>query len=145
MVVGELSVKLAGEMRDLIAELRTPREYTGLYAFLLFALQKRLRVFVWFGTERYDLLHKFAPWASDSITAEAPFEAIACRTSADEDSGARRLHTVEDTREVNHWVACLKAKTGMRHGDGEVPSDEETLTFESVYFSLDYNCDPDGR
>ena len=135
-MVGGLSVKLAGEMRDLIAELRKPREYIGLHAFLLFALQKRLRVFVWFGTQRYDLLHKFAPWALDSITAEAAFEAIACRTSEDEDSGARRLHIVEDTREVNHWVACIKTNTGGSHGDGEVPSDEDTLTFHSLYFSL---------
>ena len=47
------------------------------------------------------------------------------------------LHTVEDVQEMNHWVACVKATTGIRHGDGELPSDEETLTFQSVYFSLD--------
>ena len=47
------------------------------------------------------------------------------------------LHTVENYHEVNHWMACISANTGMRHGDGEVLRDEETPTFESVHLSLD--------
>ena len=136
VVVGELvSVTLGAAIRDFVEELQRPAELIGTFAFLLFALCKRLRLYVWYGARREDLLETYAPWASDYITVEAPFEAIGCRVEVDEITGATSLHAVEDARDINHWMAGIK--TGGSHGNGELARDDETVTFQAVYFSLE--------
>ena len=78
MIVGELmSPKLAGEIILLSEEIGKARAYVGVFAFLLFALRRRVRVFVWYGTRREDIVARYAAWASESIFEELAFEAIA--------------------------------------------------------------------
>ena len=45
----------------------------GVFAFLLLALLKRLRVYVWYGDRREDIVAQYAPWAVRYITDESPF------------------------------------------------------------------------
>ena len=127
------SAKLAAEISKFVHELQKTQSYTGVAAFMVFALLKQLRVFVWYGRQREDIIAKYAPWASEQISTAAPFEAIACRLSVS-DAGVVSHNVVEDPREVNHWVACVDQ--GGRHGDGEEADDEETLTFQAVYLSF---------
>ena len=129
VVTGELSNPvLAREVQTLFNELTTPTKYIGVFAFLLLALIKRLRVYVWYVDEREDLVAKYAPWALESLRTEAPFEAIACRLD-----GHGGLHELEDARETNHWVACVKVDACQV--DAAVAADAESQTFYAFYFS----------
>ena len=128
------SATLAAEINRFVDDLQETWSYTGVVAFMVFALLKQLRVFVWYGSQREDIIARYAPWASTQIQAAAPFEAIACRLTMS-DAGVASHHIVEDPREVNHWVACVDQ--GGRHGDGAEADDEETLTFQAVYLSFD--------
>ena len=127
------SATLASEINRFVDELQETGNYTGVAAFMVFALLKQLRVFVWYGRQREDIIAKYAPWANEQISTAAPFEAIACRLSVS-DAGVVSHNVVEDPREVNHWVACVEQ--GDRHGDGEEADDEETLTFQAVHLSF---------
>ena len=66
-IVTQQVVKLARDMRG-------PTNFTGVVAFLIFALQRRLRVFIWYGGRREDLLGIYAPWASTVISTAAPLK-----------------------------------------------------------------------
>ena len=127
------SATLAAQIHSFVDDLQETWSYTGVSAFMVFALLKQLRVFVWYGSQREDIIAKYAPWASTQIPAATPFEAIACRLSVS-DAGVVSHHIVEDPREVNHWVACVDQ--GGRHGDGAEADDEETLTFQAMYLSF---------
>ena len=135
------SATLAAEINRFVDDLQETWSYTGVVAFMVFALLKQLRVFVWYGSQREDIIARYAPWASTQILAAAPFEAIACRLTVS-DAGVVSHHIVEDPREVNHWVACVDqggrhGDGASRHGDGAEADDEETLTFQAVYLSFD--------
>ena len=124
---------LVAEINRFADDLQETGSYTGVAAFMVFALLKQLRVFVWYGSQREDIIAKYAPWGSTQIPTAAPFEAIACRLTVS-DAGVVSHHIVEDPREVNHWVACVDQ--GGRHGDGAEADDEETLTFQAMYLSF---------
>lgn len=138
VICGEvLSESLAAQMKGFVVELQTPCKPIGVSAFLLFALAKRVRVHVWYGKNCVDVLSKYAPWLSDSISNKAPVEAIACRY--DGKNGYGTLHFVEeDVKRVNHWVGCIPlGASGVTddHGDGAA-DDDDTNTFQAIYLSL---------
>ena len=91
------SATLAAEINRFVDDLQETRRYTGVAAFMVFALLKQLRVFVWYGSQRQDIIAEYAPWASTQIQAAAPFEAIACRLTMS-DAGVASHHIVEDPR-----------------------------------------------
>lgn len=130
LVVGELaSPKLAQQINRLTQELGERRAYAGVSAFLLFALHRRLRVFVWYGAEREDIVKKYAPWASDSMVMDAAFEAVAtCLKDG--------LNLIADPRATNHWVACIKADGRSTNYD-MATHNETTQTFIALYYSVD--------
>ena len=132
---------LRGEVYDLLGELQKTRSFTGVLGFLLLALRYRVRVYVWYGTVREDVLESYAPWVSGSIRREIAVEAVACKVTRDEATGAKHLHLLgEDIQETNHWVACVRS--GHCHGDGGghalggEDDDDATLTFAGTYLSL---------
>ena len=138
VICGEvLSASLTAQMQNFVVELQTPCKPIGVSAFLLFALAKRVRVHVWYGKICVDVLSKYAPWVSDSISDRAPVEAIACRY--DGKNGYGTLQFVEcDVRRVNHWVACMPlGASGVSddQGDGGA-DDDDTRTFQAIYLSL---------
>lgn len=125
---------VACDMRSLITQLARVRTTVGVSAFLLLALHMRVRVYIWYGTRREDILALYAPWASSHIDRATPYEAIGCRIAVDEPTGKRSLRVVQDAQNITHWVACIKGD--KCHGDGECAIDEETMTFHAVYLSL---------
>lgn len=140
-MVGALSsVPVASAMHHFIADLQNHQSYAGVSALLLLALHSRLRVFVWYGRRREDVVQRYAPWASASITKEATFEAVGCVLRRDENTAAVSTHIIDDPRDLNHWVACMKI--GASHGGGAAPGfsdgqeDESTMTLEAIYLSL---------
>ena len=124
---------VASDMRSLIAQLSRERETVGVSGFLLLALHMRVRVYIWYGTRREDILARYAPWASSHIDRETPYEAIGCRFAVDRHTGKRSLCVVQDAQNITHWVACIKGDNC--HGDGESAVDDETMTFHAVYLS----------
>ena len=84
MIVGELfNPHLADEIILRSEEIGKARSYVGVFAFLVFALRRRVRVFVWYGTRREDIVERYAPWALEFISGEVAFEAIATRVDGD--------------------------------------------------------------
>ena len=59
---------VATELGKFLLSMQGDCQYVGIAAFVLFALRYRLRVGVWFGDERKDLVNEFAPWANEFIT-----------------------------------------------------------------------------
>ena len=48
---------VAAEMNKFVVELQKDRSYVGISAFLIFALNYRVRVCVWYGTRSEDIVH----------------------------------------------------------------------------------------
>ena len=54
------------------------------------------------GLERIDIIARYAPWASASITVEAQFEGIGCIIHQDKDTGGVSYHMPDDAQAINH-------------------------------------------
>ena len=130
LVVGELyNPILRGQLQLFICDIESDSAYTGISMFLLMALMKRIKVFVWCGLQRRDILQEYAPWALDAISAEAQFEAIGCTCRVDSETGDRTLHVAEESGLINHWVACINSRSS--HGDGENCGEAPTVLRDS--------------
>ena len=142
-VAGEEPVVVVGDLRNptvardiarYVEELGTPCHYIGESALLLFALLKRMRVTVWHGTGRNELVARHAPWALPFMTAEAPFEVIACRSTAD---GLKLL--TGTGHETNHFIgAAVVAAEGDGADRAELrdDGDEHEAFLFAMYLSL---------
>jgi len=140
VVVGDdADTSVTEQLNAFIDGLKRRYAYTGVSAFVLLALMKRIRLFVWYGLERVDVVGAYAAWASDAIKAETQFEAVGCIIRIDPVTAEKSYSVPEDPREINHWVGCIKA--GGSHGDGAHPildsSAEETVTFAAIFLSVD--------
>ena len=107
------NAEVARAVADFMKGLHRARAFTGLSAFLLLALVKRVRLHVWLGANRYDLVTLHAPWASDFLApAGGQFDIIGCQYCVDATSGVSTLHVVEDAHGslLNHWVAGVQVR-----------------------------------
>ena len=70
VIVGELLSPLLAEQIIRVSEesIGKAKAYVGVFAFLVFALHRRVRVFVWYGTIREDIIEKYAPLAYEFIS-----------------------------------------------------------------------------
>ena len=94
--------------------------------------------------KKQDIVKAYGAWASPDLFTDIRFEVIACYRD-----GAGRLHTVDDVRRVNNFVACVSCGDGG--GGGHEPHNDEndaTQIFRALYLSLDRVAIPtiaDGR
>ena len=70
----------------LAREIGNRSSYVGAAAFLVFALMRKMRVCLWIGGERKDLIAEHAPWAASVCTAGALADAILVKTTTAEDT-----------------------------------------------------------
>ena len=94
--------------------------YVGQVAFVLLAPKRKMRLHLWVGAERVDVIAKFAPWAQSVCTEGALGDAILCRVVVDEDTGLLQVFRVTDDASAmaaNHFVACLPCEVD-HHDDG---------------------------
>ena len=94
--------------------------YVGQVAFVLLALKRKMRLHLWVGAERVDVIEKFAPWAMHVCREEALGDTILSRVVVDEDTGLLQVFRVTDDASAiaaNHFVACLPCDVG-HHDDG---------------------------
>ena len=75
-----------------------------------------VRLYVWVGLTRYDIVTKYAPWALKAMTSEANCEAIGCKLTRNEFTNKARLQVAHSRVHINHWVVCIPS-TASR-GDG---------------------------
>ena len=149
VVIGELgNENLAKQLSAFIKGLQEKYAYIGVSAFLLLALSRRMRLYVWYGLQRVDIVQEYAAWAAEAITTETSIEAIGCIVSKDEATGDENLRVPEDARDVNHWVACVHSgdchgdgvEAVESHGDGALAnldgSSDDTRTFAATYLSV---------
>ena len=74
-----------GAMRKLLElsrQIRTARTYIGHSAFILMALVKGVRPYVWEGDSRVDLLEAYAPWALERCTTAVAVDGVCVCTDA---------------------------------------------------------------
>ena len=131
VVVGELlNPEIAVQITAFVQELSGSRRYIGVFAFLLLALSRRMRIWVWQGAQRQEIVEEYAPWALDFMVTDAPFEAIACQST---DKGLLPLDVGSET---NHWVGCVKAELGAGLDSAEEAGSDAGAMFHAVYLSL---------
>ena len=83
-------VQCYDKLLALSRELRSHRKYVGYSAFLIFSLLRKIRVFVWEGSNRIDLCKVFLPaWALESVSTPADVDAVFCGYLRDEDGKPR--------------------------------------------------------
>ena len=99
-----------------------PSRYAGQFAFLLFGIMKHLRMYMWEGEARVDLIAVYAPWAATQCPASARAGADAIAAQARHDEGANQLvcRPIDDQtplETVNHFVGGLPHIRGRGAGE----------------------------
>lgn len=123
-------------MENLAEELETPRHYIGLSAFVCFGLLKKLRVHVWLGENRVDILNVFTE-VNCADFSEPPCDAVATRISH------KGLHHVSEQTPmsmVNHWVVAEPFRLGGRPVRGDCGTFYNDLGYSIVETVADGDC-----
>ena len=66
MAAARIEHTFYGRVFQVAREIAWERSYVGYIFFVLFALARRCRPFMWEGAERVNLLEMYAPWALES-------------------------------------------------------------------------------
>ena len=67
-----------GTLLKLARDLRQPRRFIGYSAFMCFCLSRGCRAYFWEGGDRLDLLHSYAPWATERCTKICAADGVCC-------------------------------------------------------------------
>jgi hypothetical protein len=116
---------LLNNVLQLARSIRKPRSHVGYVAFVCFALCKRLLVHMWEGAYRVSLIHHYAPWALEDITAATACDGICCCIApavpgGDSDTTWYPVSADHPLNEVKHYVAGIPM-------DKSIPQDTNTL------------------
>ena len=92
--------------------------YVGYHFFVLFALSKKCRPFMWEGEHRVDILETYAPWALEQDIAECAVDGVCCCSGQGQD-GPEWVPVSEQQplNMVNHFVAGIAIQPEMRDGN----------------------------
>lgn len=139
VISGEIqNAELVRELAPFMKELQGESAYTGIFVLVIYALRMQVRVYMWCGLHRIDVVFEYIPRASDAIKDVAQFEAIGCICRLDEHTGPHSLHTPDNAQDINHWVACIASPDG--HGDfaPDISDDstDDTVTFVETHLSV---------
>ncbi len=108
----------------LARQIRTPRDYVGYSAFIIFALRFGVRPFMWEGANRVDIVHVFAPWQEERCQEACTVDGVCC-CLAPAVAGAAALIPVSVGTPLNqcrHFVAAaLMDADFAAEGSGIVP------------------------
>ena len=105
------------ELRALAMDIRGLRHYLGIFAFVVYALLRRVRVHLLLGDVLVDIIETYAPWAADMCAEPSELRcAVLCRCAAT-DSGDRLVFHCESDRNLlrgNHWMPVARAPWGPK-------------------------------
>ena len=105
---------------ELARSIRSPRTYVGYTFFVLLGICKKCQPVMWEGSERVNLLKKYAPWALPSAVGDCAVDAVVCCMRSLPTGRAELLQVSEDPplADCRHFVACHKITTSQeREGD----------------------------
>ena len=105
---------------ELARSIRSPRTYVGYTFFVLLGICKNCQPVMWEGSERVNLLEKYAPWALPSAEGDCAVDAVVCCMRSLPTGRAELLQVSEDQplADCRHFVACHKMTTSQeREGD----------------------------
>ena len=118
------------KLLDLARAVRQPRQSVGYSAFLVFAMLRKLRIWVWEGNNRVDIASVFLPsWARENMSASVEADAVCC-TAVPCNNGPPTFAPVSaqhPLRTATHYVAVVH--TG-------VIDDSDTTSLDGYYASL---------
>ena len=103
-----VEANILGRLLSLAREIRRPRQYVGYSFFILFALVKRCRPFIWEGDSRIDVIQSFLPWAQETCVQECCVDAVCCCFEVIDHAQARMVPVSEchPLHETRHYVAA---------------------------------------
>ena len=99
------------KLLELSRQIRTDRTYIGHSAFILMALLKGVRPYVWEGDSRVDLLEAYAPWALERCTTAVAVDGV-CVCSAEEGVWAP-VDTKNPLHKCRHFMAAAYVEASL--------------------------------
>ena len=103
--------RVLGQLLLLARQIRQPRAYVGHSAFILFALLKKCRPFIWEGDSRVDLVGIYAPWLEELCIRSCVVDGVCCCLEA-LPAGMAVMHPVTEAhplRECKHYLSCTRS------------------------------------
>ena len=100
---------------QLARSIRSPRTYVGYTFFVLLGICKNCQPVMWEGSERVNLLEKYAPWALQSAVADCAVDGIVCCMRS-RPSGIAEMALVSEDHtlaECRHLLACHTLGTSL--------------------------------
>ena len=126
-------------------EMQRQRNHVGHAAFVIFAMVRRIRIYVWEGENRIDLLEVLAPWfLEECATGRSTTDAIACAMVRSDEGLAICAPISGDKRQtlqkMGHYVACVQVEGMEPYGE---PNTVDRYYSEKGYAVLHTVCDGD--
>ena len=124
-----------GKIMALAREIRRARQYVGYFGFLAFALMEKVTVFMWEGTNRFNLVELFAPWATAHCNKQVVAEGIFCRFSP---GGCYAVSEANPLNLCGHYVVGIpvESSTVVAQLAEDLSLSEDAVTFETFYLTF---------
>ena len=124
-VVSNQAQEVLSKLLTFARSIRQPGSYIGHSAFILFALSRRKRLYVWEGGERIYLLHTYATWACDMCSAAVAADAVACACIVKGSGQIRDFAPIGDAHPLHtcrHWLSAVHIGEPLDDSSSEIVS-----------------------
>ena len=124
------------KLLKLSLEIGADEQYVGHSFFVLLALQRNCRPYIWEGSDRIDVVATYVPWADERCTQRCVIDAVSvCMVPSDH--GPAQMKRVSETHPLTmckHWVA------GMVLPQPNPIHDTDTEDIEAFYLQRHGMC-----
>ena len=130
---------------ELSRRIRNPRSYVGYTFFVLLGICKNCQPVMWEGSQRINLLEKFAPWALTSAVAACAVDGLVCCMRSLPSGRAELLPVSEDQPLADcwHFVACHKMTTSLQCEGDSIEAFYGRLGVVLLSTAMDGDCGVD--
>ena len=137
--------KVFQKIVELARSIRSPRTYVGYTFFVLLGICKNCQPVMWEGSERVNLLEKYAPWALPSAVADCAVDAVVCCMRSLPTGRAELLQVSEDQplADCRHFVACHKMTTSLQCEGDSIEAFYGRLGIVLLSTAMDGDCGVD--
>ena len=140
-----VEANILGRLLSLAREIRRPRHYVGYSFFILFALLKRCRPFLWEGDTRIDVIQSFVPWAQEECVRECCVDGVCCCFEVIDHGKARMVPVSEEhpLHETRHYVAARQVDMNDASIGDDIESYYQRLGVVLLGTVMDGDCGVD--
>ena len=137
--------KVFQKIVELARSIRSPRTYVRYTFFVLLGICKNCQPVMWEGSERVNLLEKYAPWALPSAVADCAVDAVVCCMRSLPTGRAELLQVSEDQplADCRHFVACHKMTTSLQCEGDSIEAFYGRLGIVLLSTAMDGDCGVD--